>query len=132
QLVEIRSTDLRFTVEEASAFLNDAMGLNLPPEAVGRLEAKTEGWIAGLQLAALSLQGRANSEDFLDTFTGSNRYIVDYLFDEVLAGQTGATQQFFLQTSILSRLTGPLCDAVTGLEGSQAVLERLDSSNLFL
>jgi LuxR family maltose regulon positive regulatory protein len=132
QLIELRARDLRFSSEEATAFLNDVMGLTLEPEAVARLEARTEGWIAGLQLAALSLQGREDAAGFLDLFTGSNRYVADYLFDEVLSRQPEPVQEFLVRTSILDRLCGPLCDAVTGRTGSQAVLERLESANLFL
>jgi ATP/maltotriose-dependent transcriptional regulator MalT len=132
QLIELRAHDLRFTHEEATQFLSEVMGLVLAPEAVARLEARTEGWIAGLQLAALSLQGQADAAGFLDRFTGSNRYVADYLFDEVLARQPEPVQEFLVQTSILDRLCGPLCDAVTGRTGSQALLERLESANLFL
>jgi LuxR family maltose regulon positive regulatory protein len=132
QLVELRAGDLRFTQEEAAAFLNEVMGLTLEPEAVARLEARTEGWIAGLQLAALSLQGRADAAGFLNQFTGSHRYVADYLFDEVLSRQPEPVQQFLVRTSILERLCGPLCDAVTGRSGSQALLEQLESANLFL
>ena len=108
------------------------MGLDLPPEAIATLERRTEGWIAGLQLAALSLQGRADISGFLTAFTGSHRYVLDYLSDEVLARQPAAVQQFLLHTSILERLSGPLCDAVTEQEGSQAMLEALDRANLFV
>jgi ATP/maltotriose-dependent transcriptional regulator MalT len=132
QLMELRASELRFTGEEATAFLNEVMGLALEPEAVARLEARTEGWIAGLQLAALSLQGRADAAGFLDQFTGSNRYVADYLFDEVLSRQPEPVQEFLVQTSMLDRLCGPLCDSVTGRTGSQALLERLESANLFL
>lgn len=132
QLLELRATDLRFSCEETAAFLNDVMGLNLTPEAVNRLEARTEGWVAGLQLAALSLKGRANPSEFLDSFTGSNRYIVDYLFEEVLSRLSETLQTFLQETSFLSRLCGPLCEAVTGQAGGQALLEQLDSANLFL
>lgn len=132
QLLELRAGDLRFTCEETAAFLNEIMGLNLTTEAVARLEARTEGWVAGLQLAALSLQGRTNPSEFLDSFTGSNRYIVDYLFEEVLSRQSAEMQTFLQETSFLSRLCGPLCEAVTGRAGGQALLEQLDSANLFL
>jgi LuxR family maltose regulon positive regulatory protein len=132
QLSELRASDLRFSKEEATEFLNEVMGLALEPDAVARLEARTEGWIAGLQLAALSLQGRGDAAGFLDQFTGSNRYVADYLFDEVLSRQPEPVQEFLVQTSILDRLCGPLCDAVTGRTGSQTLLERLDSANLFL
>ncbi len=131
-LTELRAADLRFGAAEASAFLLAVMGLALPPEAIATLESRTEGWIAGLQLAALSLQGRTDVSEFLTTFTGSHRYVLDYLSDEVLARQPAPVQQFLLHTSILDRLSGPLCDAVTGHEGSQAMLEALERANLFV
>jgi LuxR family maltose regulon positive regulatory protein len=132
QLTEVRAADLRFADAEASAFLQTAMGLDLSAEAIATLESRTEGWIAGLQLAALSLQGRADVSAFLAAFTGSHRYVLDYLSDEVLARQPAAVQQFLLHTCILERLSGPLCDAVTGQEGSQAMLEALERVNLFV
>jgi LuxR family maltose regulon positive regulatory protein len=132
QLVELRASDLRFTEDEASAFLNQVMGLHLDAQAVSRLESRTEGWIAGLQLAALSLKGREDAAAFLDSFTGSHRYIMDYLFDEVLARQPEGVREFLTQTSVLNRLCGPLCEAVTGQPGGQATLERLEAANVFL
>jgi len=133
QVTEIRERDLRFTAEEADAFLNQTMGLSLSPGAVKALESRTEGWIAGLQLAALALQkDPGEAEAFIATFTGDNRYITDYLGAEVLQRQPEATRDFLRQTAILDRLTGPLCDAVTGREDSQAVLEQLEGANLFL
>jgi LuxR family transcriptional regulator, maltose regulon positive regulatory protein len=132
QLSEVRAADLRFGTAEASAFLQTVMGLDLAAEAIAILENQTEGWIAGLQLAALSLQGRADVSRFLESFTGSHRYVLDYLSDEVLARQPPSVQQFLLHTSILERLSGPLCDAVTGQEGSQAMLEALERANLFV
>ncbi len=108
------------------------MGLDLPPEAIATLERHTEGWIAGLQLAALSLQGRADVSAFLTAFTGSHRFVLDYLSEEVLVRQPAPVQAFLLHTCILDRLSGPLCDAVTGQEGSQAMLEALDRANLFV
>ena len=131
-LAELRAADLRFGTTEVSAFLQDVMGLALSPEAIATLERRTEGWIAGLQLAALSLQGKADVSEFLASFTGSHRFVLDYLSDEVLARQTAPVQQFLLHTCILERLSGPLCDAVTGQEGSQAMLEALDRANLFV
>ena len=128
QLTEVRAADLRFGIAEASTFLQAVMGLDLPPEAIATLESHTEGWIAGLQLAALSLQGRTDVSGFLTPFTGSHRYVLDYLSEEVLARQPAAVQQFLLHTCILERLSGPLCDAVTGQEGSQAMLEALEQS----
>jgi LuxR family transcriptional regulator, maltose regulon positive regulatory protein len=132
QLTEVRAADLRFGTAEANTFLKVAMGLDLEDEAVATLEQRTEGWIAGLQLAALSLQGRADVAAFLAAFSGSHRYVLDYLSDEVLARQDASVQQFLLHTCILERLSGPLCDAVTGQEGSQALLEALEKANLFV
>ena len=132
ELVETRATDLRFTAEEAAAYLNEMMGLELTPEDVGALEARTEGWIAALQLAALSIQGRDDVAGFIAGFAGDNRYIVDYLLEEVLQRQPEPVQAFLLETSILGRLSGALCDAVTGQDGGQAMLQSLDRSNMFL
>ncbi|HLK57150.1 MAG TPA: hypothetical protein VKU00_11325, partial [Chthonomonadaceae bacterium] len=132
QLLDIRTDDLRFTQDEAAAFLNQVMGLNLNADSVAHLEARTEGWIAGLQLAALSLQGREDLPAYIAAFTGSNRFIVDYLFDEVLARQPEALQTSLMETAILNRLCAPLCEAVTGQSGGQALLERLEADNLFI
>lgn len=132
QLRELRANDLRFTPEEAALFLNQVMGLNLSTADVAALEARTEGWIAGLQLAALSMQNQADIPGFISAFTGSNRYIVDYLIDEVLGQRPADLLNFLLQTSILDRLSAPLCDAVTGGSGSQALLEELERANLFI
>ena len=132
QLTEVRTADLRFGAAEASAFLQAVMGLDLPPESIAALERRTEGWIVGLQLAALSLQGRTNMSGFLAAFTGSHRYVLDYLSDEVLARQPAPVQQFLLHTCLLERLSGSLCDAVTGQEGSKAMLEALERANLFV
>ena len=132
ELIEIRAADLRFTPEEAAAYLNGVMKLELTGRDVVALEGRTEGWIAALQLAALSIQGRDDPADFIAGFAGDDRYIVDYLADEVLHRQPEHVRQFLLQTSILGRLTGPLCDAVTGHEGGTAMLEALDRGNLFL
>ncbi|MCC9077601.1 LuxR C-terminal-related transcriptional regulator [Litorilinea aerophila] len=132
QLTELRARDLRFTPDEAAVFLNQAMGLALSAEAVAALEARTEGWIAGLQLAALSLQGRADPSGFIQTFTGSHRFVLDYLVEEVLQRQPESIRTFLLQTAILDRLCGPLCDAVTGQEGGQEMLETLERGNLFV
>ena len=120
QLVEVRGADLRFTPGEAQQFLNQAMGLDLDAADVDALEERTEGWIAGLQLAALSLRGiptRPEVADFIEAFTGSNRFVIDYLADEVLARQPPRVRDFLLRTAVLDRLTGPLCDAVTGQTG---------------
>ena len=132
QLVEIRAADLRFTADEAAAYLNGAMGLMLSADDVAALEGRTEGWIAALQLAALSLRGRDDIATFIAGFAGDDRYIVDYLVDEVLDRQPQAVRHFLLQTSIVDRLSGPLCDAVTGQDGGQAMLAALERANLFL
>ena len=132
ELVEIRAADLRFTPGEAAAYLNGVMGLVLTAADVAALEGRTEGWIAALQLAALSLQGREDVAAFIDGFAGDDRYIVDFLAEEVLQRQPEDVQQFLLQTSILDRLSGPLCDAVTGQDGGKAKLAALERGNLFL
>jgi LuxR family transcriptional regulator, maltose regulon positive regulatory protein len=132
QLSEIRAADLRFTSEEAAAFLNEIMGLSLTTEDITALETRTEGWIAGLQLAALSMQGRRDLTSFIRAFTGSHAYIVDYLAEEVLQRQPDNVQTFLLQTSILERLSGSLCDAVTGRSDGQVMLEQLQHNNLFI
>ncbi|MCB9099170.1 MAG: helix-turn-helix transcriptional regulator [Anaerolineales bacterium] len=131
-LVEIRENDLRFTTGETAAFLNRVMGLKLAPPDIAALETHTEGWAAGLQMAALSMQGRSDLTAFLNSFTGSHRYILDYLMDEVFQQQSDEVRRFLLQTSLLNRLSGPLCDAVTEQSGSQAMLERLEQANLFV
>ncbi|MCB0178926.1 MAG: helix-turn-helix transcriptional regulator [Anaerolineae bacterium] len=131
-LVEIRENDLRFTVDETATFLNRVMGLNLAPADIAALETHTEGWAAGLQMAALSMQGRSDLTAFLNSFTGSHRYILDYLMDEVFQQQPVEVRRFLLQTSLLNRLSGPLCDAVTERPHSQAMLERLEQANLFV
>jgi LuxR family transcriptional regulator, maltose regulon positive regulatory protein len=131
-LTELRAPDLRFTLEETAAFLTEVMGLPLSAEQVTALQVRTEGWIAGLQLAALSLQGRDDVAGFIDAFTGNHRYVVDYLVEEVLMRQPAAVQDFLVQTCILDRLCGPLCDAVRGRDDSQARLAHLERSNLFL
>jgi LuxR family maltose regulon positive regulatory protein len=132
ELAEIRAAELRFTPDEAASYLNEMMGLQLTAQDVAALEARTEGWIAALQLAALSMQGRDDVAGFIAGFAGDDRYVVDYLAEEVLARQPGRVQAFLLQTSILGRLSGPLCDAVTGQGGGKAMLEALDRGNLFL
>jgi len=148
QMTELRAGDLRFTAVEAADFLNRVMRLKLKAEDLAALEARTEGWIAGLQLAALSLQKQANLSEFVQRFAGDDRLVMDYLADEVLAHQPEAIQRFLLQSSILERLSGPLCDAVVAgdlstdgdrsldesapLRGSQYILERLEQANLFL
>ena len=132
ELSELRASDLRFTPDEMTAFLNKAMDLNLSPEDIATLEARTEGWIAGLQLAALSLQSEQDVSGFIEAFSGSHRYVIDYLAEEVLNRQTHSTRTFLLETSVLDRLAGSLCDAVTGRGYGQATLEMLEDSNLFL
>jgi LuxR family maltose regulon positive regulatory protein len=132
QLVEIRSTDLRFTREEATSFLSQTIGVEFSTEDITALETRTEGWIAGLQLAALSLQGREDIAHFMQAFTGTHRFVVDYLTQEVLARQPADVQSFLLQTAILERLCGSLCEAVTGETEGQAMLEHLEEANLFL
>lgn len=132
QLTELRAADLRFTSAEVATFLNEVRGLNLSAETVVALETRTEGWIAGLQLAALSMQGRDNINGFVEAFTGSHRFILDYLTDEVLQQRPKGTGDFLLQTSILDRLCGSLCDAVTGQRDGQMTLERLEQANLFI
>ena len=132
ELAEIRAAELRFTPEEAAAYLNEMMGLQLTARDVATLEGRTEGWIAALQLAALSMQGRDDIAGFIAGFAGDDRYVVDYLAEEVLQRQPGRVQAFLLQTSILGRLSGPLCDAVTGQSGGKAMLAALDRGNLFL
>ncbi len=131
-LLEVRAADLRFTADEAAAYLNGAMDLTLTAADVGVLEARTEGWIAALQLAALSMQGRSDPAGFITEFAGDDRFILDYLADEVLDRQTARVRDFLLDTSLLSRLTGPLCAAVTGQEDAKATLEELDRANMFL
>lgn len=133
-LTEIRVADLRFTHSEAAGFLNQMMGLNLTEENVAALEARTEGWIAGLQLAAISMQGNEDTASFIKTFTGSHHFVLDYLIEEVLLQQPEHIQTFLLCTSILDRLCGPLCDAVL-LDPStpgQETLEYIEQANLFL
>ena len=132
QLTEVRAADLRFTPTEAAQFLSNVMGLDLSTEDVAALESRTEGWIAGLQLAALSVQGHQNAPEFIRVFAGDNRYVVDYLVDEVLQRQPERVRSFLLQTAILDRLHGSLCDAVTGQQEGTARLEALERGNLFV
>lgn len=131
-LTELRAADLRFTPGEAATFLNQVMGLGLTADEITALEARTEGWIAGLQLAALSMQGREDIPAFIRAFAGDNRYIVDYLVEEVLQRQPDHVRSFLLQTSILDRLYGPLCDAVTRQEEGNARLQSLERGNFFV
>ncbi len=132
QLVELNGAELRFTTAEAATFLNQVMGLGLSAPDIATLAARTEGWITGLQLAALSLQDCADIPGFITTFSGSHRYILDYLAAEVLQQQPAPLQHFLLQTSILDRLTAPLCNAVTGQPDGQTMLTRLEQANLFI
>jgi LuxR family transcriptional regulator, maltose regulon positive regulatory protein len=132
QLAELRQRDLRFTPQEATTLLRTAVGPELPAAAVAVLADRTEGWVAGLQLAALSLQGRTDMTGFVAGFSGSHRYVLDYLAEEVLDRQPEPLREFLLETSVLERLCGPLCDAVTGRADSQQVLERVERANLFL
>jgi len=132
QMTELRSTDLRFTLEEATAFLNQVMRLGLSAHDVAALDARTEGWVAGLHLAALSMQGREDVRGFVQAFAGSHRYILDYLADEVFYRQPEPVQTFLLQTAVLDRLTGGLCNALTGRNDGQATLEMLERANLFV
>jgi LuxR family transcriptional regulator, maltose regulon positive regulatory protein len=134
QLTELRAADLRFTPSEAAEFLNQVMGLNLSAEDIAALEARTEGWIAGLQLAALSMQGRSDAASFIKSFTGSHHFILDYLVEEVLRQRPENVQTFLLRTSILDRLCGPLCEAVLRAPAGsgQETLEYLERANLFI
>src|SRR5579859_3347335 len=134
QLAELRAADLRIIPAEAAEFLNAGMGLSLSTADIAALETRTEGWIAGLQLAALSMQGQKDTASFIESFTGSHHFVLDYLVEEVLHQQTESVQAFLLRTSVLDRLCGPLCDAVL-LDASasgQATLEYLAHANLFL
>jgi LuxR family maltose regulon positive regulatory protein len=132
ELTELRAADLRFTPSEAAEFLNSVMGLNLSPGNIAALEDRTEGWIAGLQLAALSMRGREDIPEFIRAFTGDHRYILDYLVEEVLTRQPEPVRSFLLQTAILDRLSGLLCDAVTGQEKGNVRLEALEHGNFFV
>ncbi len=135
QLTELREADLRFTTEEAAAFLRQALGMPVSPDEVRTLENRTEGWITGLQLAAVAMQGLGQRDQiagFVQSFSGSHRYVIDYLVDEVLDQQKPGVQVFLLRTSILERMSAPLCNVVAGREESQVVLEQLEAANLFL
>ena len=134
QLTELRATDLRFTFDEASGFLNQTMGLSLSEEDISALESRTEGWVAGLQLAAISIQGLRDTTSFIQSFAGSHHFILDYLLEEVLQKQPESIQTFLLRTSILDRLCGPLCDALLSapIGSGQETLERLEQINMFI
>jgi LuxR family maltose regulon positive regulatory protein len=132
QLIELRAADLRFTSSEAAEFLNQVMSLDLSEEHISALEARTEGWIAGLQLAAISMQGYEDTTSFINSFAGSHRFVLDYLIEEVLEKQSKPVQMFLMRTSILDRMTGSLCDALTGRDDGQVTLEMLDNGNLLI
>ncbi|MFL5861217.1 MAG: AAA family ATPase, partial [Solirubrobacteraceae bacterium] len=137
ELVEVRAADLRFTTDEAEAFLNEVMGLQLEPALVARLETRTEGWAAGLQLAALSARMHAGTADgdvpaFVAAFSGSHRFVLDYLVEEVLSRQPEAVREFLLDTAVLDQMTGGLCNALTGRSHGQSMLETLERENLFV
>jgi LuxR family maltose regulon positive regulatory protein len=132
ELNELRAADLRFASGETQVLLNELMGFRLSPEEADALTARTEGWIAGLQMAAVSLRGRDNPGAFIAAFTGSNRYVLDYLVEEVLERLPKRIHSFLLRTSILERLSGPLCEQITGQGGGQGTLELLERSGLFI
>jgi len=132
QLAELRATDLRFNTEEVASFLNDVMALRVAPELITILETRTEGWIAGLHLVALSMQNTSDPAAFVRSLTGSQRFIMDYLVEEVLQHQSPAVRTFLLQTAVVDRLCAPLCDAVTNSSGSAAMLTLVERANLFL
>jgi LuxR family transcriptional regulator, maltose regulon positive regulatory protein len=132
QLVELRASDLRFSIDEEMAFLNQIMGLSLSREEIAELDKRIEGWVAGMQLAALSMQECQDSKEFIQAFTGTHRHLVDYLMEQVLLRQDSDRLAFLFETSILERLTGPLCDAVTGRKDSLVMLEKLEAANLFI
>lgn len=132
QITELRAADLRFSSTEAAEFLNQVMGLDLSAQDIADMETRTEGWIAGLQLAAISMQGRTDHQTFIKSFTGGHRLVLDFLIEEVMEQQPEDIQDFLMQTAILDRLTGPLCDALTGQDNGQKILEMLDRANLFI
>jgi len=131
-VTELRTADLRFTPEEAAAFLNDVMGLALSEGDIEALGEITEGWVAALQLAAISMRDREDVSAFVEAFSGSNRHVLDFLAEEVLERQTDEVRDFLLRTSVLERMSAPLCDALTGRPDGQEMLERLDRGNLFV
>ncbi|CAN5329918.1 LuxR C-terminal-related transcriptional regulator [soil metagenome] len=132
QLLEYRAADLRFTLEEAGAFCNDVMKFKLPPAQVETLATRTEGWIVGLQLAAVSLHNNPDKDSFINSFAGDDRHITDFLLDEVLRSRSEEVQNFLLQTSLLERFNARLCDAVTGRTDSRAMIDELERNNLFI
>jgi LuxR family transcriptional regulator, maltose regulon positive regulatory protein len=131
-LAEVRAGDLALTGGEAAAYLREATGIDLPEQELATLERRTEGWIAGLKMAALSMRGKRDVSGFISSFSGSHRYVLDYFVEEVLSQQRPDVRQFLLETSVLERLSGSLCDALTGRDGSQSILERLEKANLFI
>lgn len=132
QLLELRSTDLRFSPQQMRVFFTDIMGLNLTVEQIAALDSRVEGWVAGLQLAGLALQGKRDTAEFIASFSGDHRYVLDYLGDEILDRQPEALQLFLLQTSILERLNADLCDTVTDRVDSQEILEFLERNHFFV
>jgi LuxR family transcriptional regulator, maltose regulon positive regulatory protein len=132
QVTEIKAADLRFTTDEAAAFLKDVMGLALSAEDFAALEEVTEGWVAALQLAALSMRDREDASAFVESFSGSNRHVLDFLAEEVLERQPEDVREFLLKTSVLERMSAPLCDALTGRDDGQEMLEKLERENLFV
>jgi LuxR family maltose regulon positive regulatory protein len=132
EVAEIRASDLSFTTDEATTFIKKAAGITLSEQDLSILENRTEGWVAGLKMAALSLQGKRDISGYIKAFSGSNRYIIDYLAEEVLNQQPSSIKQFLLETSILERMCGSLCDAVTERNDSQSILAQLEAANLFI
>jgi LuxR family maltose regulon positive regulatory protein len=132
QLNELRAADLRFSPSEATKFLNQVMDLDLSAEDITALDSRTEGWIVGLQLLAVSLQGREDPSSLIQSFSGSHHFVLDYLIEEVFEKQPEHIQAFLMKTAILDQLTGPLCDALTGRQDSQEILEELEHDNLFI
>ncbi len=132
QLLEYRASDLRFTLEEVEAFCNDVMQLGLPQQQVETLTARTEGWIVGLQLAAVSMHSTTDKAGFIDSFAGDNRHITDFLLDEVLRSRSEEMQSFLLHTSVLQRFSAPLCDAVTGRNDSRMMIDEMERTNVFI
>jgi LuxR family maltose regulon positive regulatory protein len=131
-VTEIKAADLRFTTDEAVAYLKDVMGLSLSTEDIATLEEATEGWVAALQLAALSMRDREDASAFVESFSGSNRHVLDFLAEEVLERQPEGVREFLLKTSVLERMSALLCDALTGRDDGQEMLERLERENLFV
>jgi LuxR family maltose regulon positive regulatory protein len=132
QMVDLRAGDLRFSHQEATLYLNQTMNLGLTEDDILALETRTEGWITGLRLAALSIQGQDDPKSFISEFAGDNRYIIDYLVDEVLSHRSENSRKFLLRTSILSRLTGPLCQTIAQLEDAREILGQLEQENVFI